>query len=68
LLPNLRQREGFKSYHGGFDAATGRLVAVSMWDTREQAEGITSVRGPFQELGVQFEPPEVYEVAAQAGQ
>jgi hypothetical protein len=63
LVPNvLRQRPGFRSYHGGINREASTLVAVSIWDTREQAEGLASARSPFEALGVAFEPAETYEV------
>ena len=66
LIPAVRQRPGFRSYQGGLNREAGTLVAISMWDTREQAEGLTSVRAPFEALGVQFDASEVFEITIEA--
>ena len=64
LLPGIKQRPGFRSYQGGIDREANTLVAVSFWDTREQAEGLASGRGPFEALGVVFDTAETYELIA----
>jgi hypothetical protein len=64
LLPNARLLPGFRGFHSGLDREHGRLVAVSLWDTREQSEALASGRVPFEALGVEFDPAEAYEVIA----
>jgi hypothetical protein len=66
LVPALKQRAGFRGYQGGLNPATGTLVAISNWDTREQAQDVGTVRAPFEALGIHFEAPEVFEVTVQA--
>ena len=66
VLPNVRQLPGFKSFHIGVDREAGRVVAVSVFDTREQSEAVAAQRAPGEAVGIQFEPAEVYEVIGQA--
>ena len=40
-LPAARQMPGFKGYY----AETGKLVTVSLWQTREQMEAVTAGTG-----------------------
>ena len=73
--PALRQLPGFQSSSWAVDRATGALLAMSTWDTREHAgfarEALASGAAPaaaaqrMQDAGVQMEPPEIYELAAQ---
>jgi hypothetical protein len=65
LIPAVKRLPGFQSYTGGFDRTTGNLIAISVWETAEQAEAIGGLRGQFQSL-VQFDPADVYEITAQA--
>lgn len=66
LVPVLKQRPGFRSYHAGLNHDAGTLIAVSTWDTREQAQEAQTARGPFESLGIRFEAPEIFEVTVEA--
>lgn len=66
LVPTLKQRPGFRSYYAGLNHDAGTLVAISTWDTREQAQEAQTMRGPFQSLGIQFEASEIFEVTVEA--
>jgi Antibiotic biosynthesis monooxygenase len=41
-LPGARQMPGFKGYYLLTDAETGKLVIISLWETREQMDAVTS--------------------------
>jgi len=60
---------GCQSIHTGLDRTAGRLGAVSTWDTvehanysREAAGALGDVVRRTQAIGVQLEPPEIYEI------
>jgi quinol monooxygenase YgiN len=61
---------GCGGYHGGLDRAAGTLVAVSTWDSADHArfprEALGAALTRTLALGVQLEPPEIYEVVASA--
>ena len=72
--PALRQLPGFRDSYWGVDRASGVLVAVSTWDTRDHAsfsrDALASGGGAggarrMQDAGAQLDPPEIYEVATQ---
>lgn len=62
-----RQLPGFRTYTGGVDRRTGRVVAISGWDGADEAdfprERFGMVLTRVLDVGLQLEPPEVYEVA-----
>ena len=62
----VRRLTGFRDVQLGFDRNAGRLAATSTWDTAEHArfprEAMGDVIARGQALGVQLEPPEIYEV------
>jgi heme-degrading monooxygenase HmoA len=70
LVPALRKLPGFKEYHGGADAQTGRIVAVTIWETKEQAEGFrqaaSDVLSDLSGLGVVMDQPQVFEQTVSA--
>jgi hypothetical protein len=66
LLPTLEQRPGFRNYSAGLNHDAGTFIAISTWDTREQALEAQTVRGPLESLGIHFEAPEVFEVTVEA--
>ena len=64
-LPGARQQPGFSGYYLLTDAETGRLVVISLWETREQMPtGIRDQALPATGLT----PPhlETYEVTVRA--
>jgi hypothetical protein len=62
----IRRLPGCQSWMGGVDRASGRLILVSTWDTADHARWALEALGDlvprFQALGVQLDPPEVFEV------
>jgi heme-degrading monooxygenase HmoA len=45
-MPGARQQPGFQGYYLLTDAETGKLVIISLWETREQMEAVASGAGP----------------------
>ena len=45
-LPGARQQPGFNGYYLLTDAETGKLVIISLWETREQMDAVTAGAGP----------------------
>jgi heme-degrading monooxygenase HmoA len=72
-LPRASQQPGFKGYYVLTDAGTGKFMAISLWETREQMEAVAAGAGAS---GIQDEGAaaavltslnlETYEVALQA--
>jgi hypothetical protein len=56
---------GCQSYQSGGDRAAGTTIAVSTWDTAEHAQFSRSATGEvlvrLQAIGLQLDPPEIYE-------
>lgn len=44
-LPGARQMPGFKGYYLLTDAGTGKLVIISLWETREHMDAVTAGAG-----------------------
>ncbi len=44
-LPAARQMPGFKGYYLLTDSETGKLVIISLWETREQMAAVTAGAG-----------------------
>jgi hypothetical protein len=67
FVPSLRKLPGFVSYYGGFDREAGRVVGVTVWETREQAdvlrERAMTVIDQLTALGVELEPAQTFAVA-----
>ena len=61
-----RQLPGLQQLHQGADRTAGTVAVVSTWATADQAQfsrdALGDVLARLQALGVQFEPPEIYEV------
>jgi heme-degrading monooxygenase HmoA len=61
-----RRLPGFQSLLLGADRATGQSIAVSTWDTEEHArwsrDALGDIPSRLQALGVQVDPPEIFEV------
>jgi heme-degrading monooxygenase HmoA len=45
-LPGARQMPGFQGYYLLTDAETGKIVIISLWETREQMDAVTAGGGP----------------------
>ncbi len=62
----VQRLPGFHHYHGGFDRTAGTIAAVSVWDTEEHArfsrDAMGDVIARTQAVGIQLEPPEIYEI------
>jgi len=65
LTRTMRSLPGNQSYMAGVDPASGRSIAVGVWDTEEQAR-YEDVPGDLparlQALGVKIQSTEVFEV------
>jgi heme-degrading monooxygenase HmoA len=44
-LPGARQQPGFNGYYLLTEAETGKLVIISLWETREQMDAVTAGAG-----------------------
>jgi heme-degrading monooxygenase HmoA len=44
-LPGARQQPGFSGYYLLTDAETGRVMVISLWETREQLDAVTAAGG-----------------------
>jgi quinol monooxygenase YgiN len=66
----IRRLPGNQSYVAGIDRAGGRVLTVSTWDTEEDARrdnlGGSELASKVQALGVQGDPPEIFEVTTPA--
>ena len=62
----MRRLPGLQHNHQGIDRTAGTVAAVSIWDSEEHARFAREALGDpisrLQALGVQFEPPEIYEI------
>ncbi len=45
-LPGARQLPGFNGYYLLTDAETGKIIIISLWETREQMDAVTAGAGP----------------------
>ncbi len=66
LAAAIRRQPGHQSSMGGVNRASGQTVVVSTWDTEEHAsyspDALGDIRSRLQALGVQADPPEIFEV------
>ena len=44
-LPGASQQPGFTGYYLLTDAGTGKVVIISLWETREQMDAVTAAAG-----------------------
>lgn len=71
VVPALKQMSGFKGYLALYDERSGTGLAITLWETRDQADSwgassaMRSVLGSFEALGMTFEAPNIYEVVKQ---
>lgn len=71
IIPALRTAPGFRRYYVGVDRASGHGYSLTLWETREQAEGLRAVLGSqliqgIQALGIRLGDPQILEVTAEA--
>jgi heme-degrading monooxygenase HmoA len=45
-LPGVRELPGFSGYYLLTDAETGKVIVISLWETREQMDAVTAGAGP----------------------
>jgi hypothetical protein len=66
VLQTVQSLPGFQRYVGAVDRESGRLVAISYWESSDTAnfprEALGGVMSQVQQAGVSLEPAEVYEV------
>lgn len=68
LRPSLSRLAGLIHYYVGIDRATSSMTNTSVWDSREHAMAMASLkamldlRAVFEEAGVEFEPITNHEV------
>ncbi len=71
IVPALQQMPGFKGYLALYDENSGTGLAITLWETRDQADSLgassamRSVLERFEALGMTFETPKIYEVVKQ---
>ena len=71
LLPGIRQLPSVIHYYAGIDQALGAMVNVSVWDTLEHAEQMSTFQPMldagkrFRDHGIRFETIINYEVSWQ---
>lgn len=69
VVDAFRLQPGFQRYYGAVDRTRGVTVAVTTWDTEEHAQVRAADFGDLlprlQEMGMQFDDPEIYEVVIQ---
>jgi phage tail tape-measure protein len=67
----MQRLPGLQHNHQGIDRGAGTIAAVSVWDSAAHAgfarEALGDPIGRLRALGVQFEPPEIYEIMDDAG-
>ena len=71
VLNAARKLAGFKSYNGALDRKTGKLAAITTWETEEQARTFrdkldSDIMKQIQDLGVQLDEAQIYETVVQA--
>lgn len=71
VLAVARTLPGFRSYNGALDRAGNRLVAVTTWDTEEQARSFrdhlgSDIMNRIRDLGVQLDEAQIYETVIDA--
>ncbi len=66
VLPLLKGLPGFRRYHGAVDSAQGTGLAISYWETHEQAQAVSAavrtIAPQLQAAGVELSAPSIYEV------
>jgi len=67
VAASVGRQPGFHSYLQGGDRASGKIIAISTWDTAEHAAldrttALTDVMPRVVATGAQLDPPDIYEV------
>lgn len=68
LSPALKQLPGLQSYQTGIDVEHGTMIAISNWDSRENAQSLgqlpemNALRATFQQYGIVFDPISTYNI------
>jgi hypothetical protein len=68
LAPAIKQLPGLQSYQTGIDRASALIIAISLWDTTEQAAAMGKLpemneqRAIFEAYGIVFDPITTYEI------
>ncbi|AKU16602.1 hypothetical protein [Luteipulveratus mongoliensis] len=63
LIPAIRALKGNRAFYAGVDSENNAMTNVSVWDTRQDAEQMDSLKAmlelarTFVDAGVQFERP-----------
>ncbi len=72
-LPGARQLPGFKGYYLLTEAETGKVIIISLWETREEMDAVTAGAGAsgirdqgVPATGLTAQHLDTYEVALQA--
>ncbi len=64
----IQQLPGCQGFYQGINRNAGTVAAVSIWDTEEHARFSRDALGDtltrLQDLGVQLEPPRIYEMVS----
>ena len=69
LAPAIRGLPGLIDYYAGMDCESSSMIRVSIWDTRDHADGMGSLREVadsrelFAAAGVAWEPIDTYDVS-----
>jgi hypothetical protein len=69
LAPAIRELPGLIDYYAGMDRDSNSMIRVSIWDTREHADGmaglrqVAETRDAFAAAGVEWEPVATYNVS-----
>jgi hypothetical protein len=70
IVAAMQQLPGCQGVHVGVDRATGKSIAVSSFETQEQAqfprERLSDALAPLMAIGWQAEAPEIYEQTQEA--
>jgi heme-degrading monooxygenase HmoA len=66
-LPGARQQPGFKGFYLLTDTGTGKIMTISLWETRDQMEAVEAQAASIRDQGIPatgLTPPhlETYEV------
>ena len=73
LIPAIQALPGMLHYYVGIDAVTSTMVNVSVWNSLEHAQQMSTLApmlalaGTFQSVGVEFEPMANYETLWEIG-